>query len=375
VDAVQYILPAHFAYARIPSESLRHFVDSLFPGLAKDSIADFVTGYGHRFKHGHDLLVDVGNTWKSHGFSRAAHQAGHIIFTDLPTKAGIPLPGLSANGLGEWLSNTLNVSEAWFCINISKAGISVLAVPEATMDLMQAAAGELLMNSVWTFLDTFGEGAVEIVLGYATHNPFLLAAGAGEMLAGMLAIVNAGKHAIERATILIPDPFAFFGAGLFSAILGFAISGIVTGGDMVAATETSLRSGLIGALCALSLPCGMGAALGFAAYAYGQALARQGQDETYSGESLRSFMDEIVSEFPDIRDTLALAEKNLLATAEIRQLASSTKILSANDAMLSAPEPAVLPASGAVLIPGMKTLRASNSILPALHTILPSGES
>jgi hypothetical protein len=120
--------------------------------------------------------------------------------------------------------------------------------------------------------------------------------------------------------------FDFFGAGLASALVGFVVTGAFTGGDVQAAAETALRSSLIGALCSISLFCGFGAALGFAAYAYGKALAKSGLDTTISNESLQAYLDEIVSEFPGVHEWIALADKNLLS-AFVSVLQESTDVL------------------------------------------------
>jgi hypothetical protein len=318
MDASQCIVPAQYAYLYIPANQLREFTDSLFPGLAKNGIADLATGQWHRFKHGHDLLLDVPSTLRQHGLRAAADHAGHIVLTDFPTRAGIPFPGFSAQGLGGWLHESLGVSRAWFNFNICDAGLGILAVSESTMDLLQAVHGELFMDSAWTFLDTFGLGTAEIVLGVATSNPLFLVAGLEKTLAGAGAILNSGSRAIELAsnTLMIADPFAFFGAGLTSALVGFIIAGIMTKGNIQSAVAAALRSALVGSLCAISPLCGFGAALGLAAYAYGKALAKQDPLTSVSNESLRMFKDVISTEHSAIKELLSLSSKNIFLCAD-----------------------------------------------------------
>lgn len=116
------------AYLQIPAATLRGFADSLFPGFAKDAVADAVSGTGHRFMAGHDLLLDVMPRFATEPAS-AFHQAGHILLTDFPTKAGIPIPGFSHSGLGEFLVNC-GIPKGWMCMNIMDAGVGILAVAE-----------------------------------------------------------------------------------------------------------------------------------------------------------------------------------------------------------------------------------------------------
>ncbi len=182
------------------------------------------------------------------------------------------------------------------------------------------------MDSIWSFVDTFGEGIVELAWGYSSCNPLLVAAGGENILAGVLATVNSGRKILEQ-TFLIADPFDFFGAGLASALVGFALAGVVTGGNMAAAVEVSLKSGLIGSLCSISLLAGFGASLGFAAYAYGKALGQRDVHTPISDISLRIFMDEITQQFPEIQKLLDLADKNILKSMQYTPLMSNKQVL------------------------------------------------
>ena len=75
----------NLAYLQIPADSMRRFFDGLFPMLAKNKTADVVSGFGHRWRAGHDLLVDVPRTMAKSGVQEASKQAGHILPTDFPT--------------------------------------------------------------------------------------------------------------------------------------------------------------------------------------------------------------------------------------------------------------------------------------------------
>ena len=74
-----------------------------FPQLRNISKADELFNWGkifqkgpiqlgnmHRWKHGHDLLVDVPKVLLNKGPEGVVHRIGHILLTDLPTKAGDP---------------------------------------------------------------------------------------------------------------------------------------------------------------------------------------------------------------------------------------------------------------------------------------------
>lgn len=50
---------AQYVHIHIPADVLRNTVDGLFPSLAKNAAADAVSGFGHRWAHGHDLITDI----------------------------------------------------------------------------------------------------------------------------------------------------------------------------------------------------------------------------------------------------------------------------------------------------------------------------
>lgn len=94
---------AQYVYMHIPADALRHTVDGLFPSLAKNAAADAVSGFGHRWVHGHDLITDIVPQFFRHPV-HASQQAGHILLTDFPTKAGIPIPGFHNQAWGPYWS-------------------------------------------------------------------------------------------------------------------------------------------------------------------------------------------------------------------------------------------------------------------------------
>ena len=68
--------------------------------------------------------------------------AGHVICTDFPTKAGIPIPGFSQAGLGQYLES-IGLAKGWLSINIMDGAIGFLAIAEGHADLLKAISGNL----------------------------------------------------------------------------------------------------------------------------------------------------------------------------------------------------------------------------------------
>jgi len=257
------------AYVEIPAAKIRHFWDSLFPALSKNEIADCLAGANHRWKAGHDLILDVSKTWKDKGIKEAAKQAGHIIFTDFTTKAGIPIPLLSQSGLGKWLVE-LGISPKWMCLNIMDSAVGVLCVADGCFDVVAAFSGNMQMNFE-TFCKTFGAGAVELVGGFATENPLLVISGGEHITAG---IVSAWK----TYTLQI-DLVPFFGATLTSTLLGFLTSRYLCKNEMPEAIQKSVKSGMITGLFQLSASFGYGAAVCCAYIDYVKYLAQRDSKE------------------------------------------------------------------------------------------------
>ena len=259
------VSPGQMVYMHIPASELRNFADGLFPGLAKNPIADCVSGMGHRYRAGHDLLLDVPSTLVNHGPSDALKHLGHIIATDFPTKAGIPIPGFSHSGLGHLLEQW-GIPKAWMSLNISDAGFGFLAIADGHSTLMAAIQGQLSMD-FGTALQTFGAGALELKLAMiATSNPLLMtAAGVQNILTGLVATWNTFSVYV--------DPLELFGAAGMSALLGFGMARGLVGEDMTDAMRDAIRSGAIGAMYSVSTAFGYGALAGFVVCRLAHALA------------------------------------------------------------------------------------------------------
>ncbi len=313
---------AHYAYINIPADVLRRTVDGLFPGLAKNAAADAMSGFNHRWAHGHDLITDVmPKFFKSP--VQAIKQAGHIVLTDFPTKAGIPIPGLSKSGLGALLTE-LGIPKGYLSLNIMDTGVGLLAVGEGSHDLMNALAGDLPMNC-WTAFDTFGEGGIELVLGVTTQNPILLGAGVENILAGCIST-------IKTYTTFI-DPVEFFGASMTGAILGLGISYALNRQDKNNLGQKVLsgtaKSALMAALGSVSAFFSSAAFVGFTAMKIGELLAKKSNRDsmlscscslptfiytlqTYSGDStFKSLWDASKAEEVMIRAELQADEDNI----------------------------------------------------------------
>ena len=255
---------AQAAYLSIPAHSLRSFCDSCFPGLAHNPIADSASGAGHRWREGHDMIMDIiRDFWQAPGAK--IQQAGHILLTDFPTKAGIPIPGFSASGFGQMLAD-LGIPKGYMCINVMDAGIGILAISDASSDLMAAFAGMLPMNC-WSAFDTFGFGAVELISGISLQNPLLIAAGAENIMAGVVSTVKTYSYHVA--------PEAFFGSSLTGFLIGCGISLLLNHDEPLRdkakyAAQAGGKAAVLGALSSISTYFSLGAGLAFVAFELGK---------------------------------------------------------------------------------------------------------
>jgi len=226
----------HLVYAQIPAVELREFVEGLSPWLAKCERADIPPfGLGHRFREGHDLLIDVPKTFFEDGFVDGVQHAGHIVLTDFPT----------------------------------------LAVAEGYSDLLAALAGKMDM-SMATFFDTFGEGMGEILLGVTVQNPILTSGGLLNLLAGLVSTW-------KTYTVYV-DPLAFFGSAMGGAFLGALLTLALAREETAdipvrGALCNAVRSASAAALFTVHSFFGFGALLGMAAYSFGRELAKRAEQE------------------------------------------------------------------------------------------------
>jgi hypothetical protein len=324
------VSPGQMVYMLIPANELRNFADGLFPGLAKNQIADCASGMGHRYRAGHDLLLDVPSTLVNHGPSDALKHLGHIIATDFPTKAGIPIPGFSHSGLGHILEQW-GIPKAWMSLNISDAGFGFLAIADGHSTLMAAIQGQLSMD-FGTALQTFGAGALELKLAMiATTNPLLMtAAGMQNILAGLVATWNTFSVYV--------DPLELFGAAGMSTLLGFGMARGLAGENITDATRDAIRSGTIGALYSVSTAFGYGALAGFVVCRLASAMAKHHNTQSRNrlsvdAQSYRLLVEALSAGSTDLNELLDATAPLLLTkdetgfSSDSRKLTSTVKTL------------------------------------------------
>lgn len=274
LEGTVVILPGQALYAKIDAETLRNFTDTLFAKFAKCSDADFKKGYGHRWEGGHDLLIDVPSTFAEHGPIRGLNHAAHILLTDLPTKAGIPIPGLSgSSSLGQWLVEA-GIPKGYLSIHWADGALGILAISEGSSDILSAIHGTLTMSAA-TFYDTFAEGGAEIALVLAAQSAFGLAAfNPAFVIAGGIENILAGVISVYQTASVYVDPLVFFGSTGTSTIIGFCLAYGAAGQSLGDASINAARGGVVGALFSLSAAFGYGALAGFISYKLGVALAQ-----------------------------------------------------------------------------------------------------
>lgn len=298
------VSPGQMLYMQIPHKELRDFAEGVFPAFKTNQFADVLSGWQHRYKAGHDLLLDVPSTFTTHGPMEGLKHAGHILLTDFPTKAGIPIPGLSHSGLGHMLEHW-GIPKAWMSLNISDAGFGFLAIADSHSTLMAALQGHLSMD-FGTAVQTFGAGALELKLAMiATANPVLItAAGIQNILAGLVAT--------WKTFSVYVDPLDFFGATGMSALLGFGFAHGLAGERLTDASRDAIRSGTIGALYSVSTAFGYGALAGFVVCRLASALAKHhnaqvGDRLTVDPHTYRLLVETLCSGNTGIEELLAAA--------------------------------------------------------------------
>ena len=331
-------IPGDLAYYKIPTNMLRSSVDSLFPVLAKCREADYLSGAYHRFRGGHDLIVDIAKTMQDKGFAPALRQAGHITLTDFPTKAGIPIPGFSGTGIGKHLAN-LGIGKGWLCVNMSDASVGILAIAESSSDLLQAFSGQLDMN-VWTFFDTFVEGGVEIAIACHTENPVLLCAGIENVLAGIIAT---GKALEEYLKPFYVDPVMFLGRTFCTGIIGFAISALILKKEVDTSLLNAMKSGAVSALFVLSPAFAYGSMAAFAIIGFGEHLAKSNTESVNSclywdQAAVCAYMLSAETAFPGFADWYRMGQSKLKLNSKGLSFRGGVPHLSARMSKLSADE-------------------------------------
>lgn len=333
-----FAIPGNLAYYKMPTDVLRSSVDSLFPALAKCPEADYLSGAYHRFRGGHDLIVDIARTMQDKGFASALRQAGHITLTDFPTKAGIPIPGFSGTGIGKHLAD-LGISKGWLCVNMSDTTVGILAIAESSADILQAFSGQLDMN-VWTFFDTFVEGGVEIAIALYTKNPPLLFAGIENVLAGIIAT---GKALAEYLKPFYIDPVMFLGRTFCTGIIGFVISALILKKEFDTSLLNAMKSGAVSALFVLSPAFAYGAMAAFAIIGFGEHLAKLNTESVNSclywdHAAVCAYMLSAEAACPGFADWYRMRKSKLALDSTGLSLGGSIPVLSAEMSKLLSDE-------------------------------------
>ena len=164
-------------------KSIKHTI-----GDFNNPYMDAVSGKHHRWKHGHDLLDVLGGADDPLGKGKAGF--GHLA-TDLFTKDGLPLPGMSKEYLGSGMVKTLESLGVekpikWLNMNGFDHLFGGISLIEAGDDLSQALSAEVVDFTWETAFDTFGEGTLEIYFGLETANVWLVASGVMEYVSGSI---------------------------------------------------------------------------------------------------------------------------------------------------------------------------------------------
>ncbi len=302
METILYTSLGHHVYQSIPANTLRGMVDSAFPRLSTLPIADAAAGRHHRFKVGHDLLFDLPSTYSDFGFKTTAKHLGHIVLTDFPTRDGIPIPGLSSKGAGEYLVRELGISPKWLSVNVSESFFGYLTVTEGYGDLIHALSGDLKMSTS-VFFDTFMEGSFEIWAAFWWKNPILLIGGVENILAGVAAVWN--------SCVISIDPVTFLSSVITSSVIGYSLSYYGSRAGLPQSIRNAFRGSVVGGLFAVAPALGFGALGGFFLYRAGSRLAEmQTEKDSYllnvSIESFNRYRDAIFQEFSDLRHLLEL---------------------------------------------------------------------
>lgn len=367
------IVPGQMAYVKLPHAVIRNYVESKFPLLKNCPDADFIRGRGHRWKGGHDLFVDVPRTMMDSGPLSAFKQAGHILATDFPTKAGIPIPGLSGSGFGQWLVDA-GIPKGLLSIHLADGCLGFLAIAEGSSDLLQAIHGTLVMNAD-TFFDTFVEGGIEIALAVAARSAWTLEAfNPVFVMVGAVEKIIAGIISAYQTFSVYINPLTFFGSAGTSALIGFGLSYGLAKKSLSEATLDGLRSGAVGAFFSLSPVFGYGALAGFVAYKLGGKLAAIHNSSqrvllNINEEAFDQLLDEMcrgniyLADFIDRAEiNVSLVDNSVVLPTQVETLVDNTQVLSERVPTLDSHITA-LPERNTEIVSRSRTLQADSPIL------------
>lgn len=149
-----------------------------------DVVDGAVRGPNHRYLHHHP--VDFANAWLEQGPKGDLAIADYLRhgFLDSITVKGIPLVPEAVHAKLVALGIPPNALFEWTHLNLFDVTVGTLSVVGGGTHFILAITGVLPWQGTETVLITFGLGALQIVSGVATHNPFLVAGGVLDCAAG-----------------------------------------------------------------------------------------------------------------------------------------------------------------------------------------------
>ncbi len=381
-------VPSQFVYANISGATLQSLVEHIFPDWLVHS--SYGEAYGvvdalnpgqlsslgtknsinilnhssvgnlHRWKlRGHDLGLDIPKILATKGPVEALRQTGHILLTDFVTKAGIPIPFFSEAGLGGILTK-YGVDPRWLNVSLFDTGIGIFAINNASSTLAAAISGALQMNSS-VFLNTFGEGSIEIALSMASKNPLLLAGGLENITAGIVSAWKTFTYYVPATKIL--------GSSLGTAAIGYVISRFLMKKDIQTSFKEAVKSGAVGGLFSISPSFGLAAMAGLFAYQIGEQMGKDTNEKVaellkVTDESYTIFLEELEFLAPGAIEMLAIDKKSFCLESDTSILTSDNTMLSSNNEMLTS-DTSMLPSDESLLPSDNFMLESDNSMLPS----------
>lgn len=352
-------VPSQFVYANISGATLQSLVEWVCPnwlvhssygeaygvvdalntgqlsGLGSKNSINILNhssvGNLHRWKlRGHDLGLDIPEIFVTKGPIEALRQTGHILLTDFVTKAGIPIPFFSKAGLGGILTKC-GVDPRWLNVSLFDTGIGIFAINNASSTLAAAISGALQMNSS-VFLNTFGEGSIEIALSVASKNPILLVGGLENITAGIVSAWKTYTYYVPATKIL----GSFFG----TAAIGYVISRCLTKQDAQTSLKEALKSGTVGCLFSISSSFGLGAMAGLYVYQIGEQMGKDTNEKIaellkVTDESYSIFLDELEFLAPEAIEMLSIDKKSFCLESDTSVLTSESNMSYDNESILS----------------------------------------
>lgn len=276
----------------------------------------------HRALHGHHFITDFFRTLSDKDLS-CIDFIRHLG-TDIVTKNGLPLlPASTIQSISDVLGISVSKIAPWVSFNLLDCFSSIMAIGHAGSNVVDIIAGTAEWSTGYA-LNAFGVGSLELISGYYTCNPILMASGATDVACGAVT-------ACEYYT----QPF-FCGVPLEdilqSSTIGASVSLLLTGIELVinrkrytptekikTLSSRIAMSGLLSGLSVISAPLAITAAAGFAGFKLAKASTKR--DEAYlkaiplTGNFSKKIDDMILSKYPNLhslrRTPLSFQEKSL----------------------------------------------------------------